>query len=81
MDENLQKVLDGGFDPPPTLVDPRTNRAYVLLPVDDYERLKAPAEQEDELRDTYHAQMESAERAGWSEPIMGEYDQYDEHCR
>ena len=31
----------------------------------------------DELADTYHAQLESAMKAGWADPIMDEYNHYD----
>ncbi len=31
----------------------------------------------DELADSYPAQMESAMRAGWADPAMDEYNDYD----
>lgn len=38
-----------------------------------------PAElQEAELSETYWAQMEAAMRAGWGDPLMDDYDRYDE---
>jgi antitoxin (DNA-binding transcriptional repressor) of toxin-antitoxin stability system len=34
---------------------------------------------EDDLGETYAAQMESALQAGWSDPLMDEYNDYDAH--
>jgi antitoxin (DNA-binding transcriptional repressor) of toxin-antitoxin stability system len=34
---------------------------------------------EDDLAETYTAQMESALQAGWSDPLMDEYNDYDAH--
>jgi hypothetical protein len=44
------------------LVDEQTQRSYVLIPADEFHRLKVAAE--DELGDTYVAQVESAMQAG-----------------
>jgi hypothetical protein len=33
----------------------------------------------DDLGDTYQAQIESAMRAGWDDPVMDEYNDYDRH--
>ena len=59
------------------LVDECTQTAYVLVPADEFHRLKTVAE--DDLSDTYAAQMESAMRAGWDDPRMDEYNDYDAH--
>ena len=59
------------------LVDDRTRAAYVLIPVEEFQRLKTAAD--DDLADTYRAQIKSALRAGWGDPIMDEYNDYDAH--
>ena len=59
------------------LVDERTNAAYVLVPAEEFHRLRTAAD--DDLADTYRAQIESAMRAGWGDPIMDEYNNYDAH--
>jgi len=64
---------------PVELVDEQTHVAYVLLPAEEFHRLKTAAE--GDLGDTYPAQMESAMRAGWNDPQMDEYDDYDAHRR
>jgi hypothetical protein len=59
------------------LLDEETQRSYVLLPAEEFERLKGIAQYQ--LSDTYVAQVESAMRAGWNDPLMDEYDDYDSH--
>ncbi|MFO0848600.1 MAG: hypothetical protein U0871_08600 [Gemmataceae bacterium] len=54
---------------PPQVVNPRTQEAFVLLRVDEYERLKGD-EYDDRpwTREELQAQgWETAERAGWDE--------------
>lgn len=36
---------------------------------------------EDSLADTYWAQIDSAMRAGWDDPVMDEYNDYDAHLK
>lgn len=57
------------------LVDEQTRSAYVLVPAGQFQRLKAALDED--LADTYAAQVESAMRAGWDSPEMEEYDNYD----
>jgi len=59
------------------LIDEQSHAAYVLVKADDFRRLTG--EKEDELSDTYAAQIESAMRAGWNDPHMDAYDDYDAH--
>ena len=59
------------------LIDDQTHLAYVLVPADEFQRLKIAAE--DEVGDTYAAQVESAMQAGWDDPRMNEYNDYDTH--
>jgi hypothetical protein len=59
------------------LVDEQTKIAYVLVSAEEFQRLKMAAE--DELADTYAAQIESAMEAGWNDPRMDEYNDYDTH--
>lgn len=53
------------------LVDEQTKIVYVLVSAEEFQRLKVGAE--DELEDTYTAQIESAMAAGWNDPRMEEY--------
>jgi len=75
--EELRTVLVAHPGAAVELVDERTRSAYVLVPAEEFERLKTAAE--DDLSDTYAAQVESAMRAGWGDPRMDEYNDYDAH--
>jgi hypothetical protein len=41
-----QRVLDAEDEQPPRVIDPRTHKAYVLVRVEDYERIKVILEDE-----------------------------------
>lgn len=58
------------------LVDPDTNTSYVLIPASQYHPEQDPL-RDDELSETYPAQEAAALAAGWDEPEMSEYDDYD----
>jgi hypothetical protein len=62
---------------PLKLVDPRTGSTYVLVDESVFQQLQSLVG--DDLGDTYQAQIESAMRAGWDDPVMDEYNDYDRH--
>jgi hypothetical protein len=64
-------------DQPLVLVDPESNRKFVLLPADVYERLKALRGEDFEPRDAYQA-VDRAFAEGWDDPRMADYDRYEE---
>jgi hypothetical protein len=68
-------------DEPVRFIDPKTNEVFVLLRADDYERVRPLLEDDFDIRDTYAAQFASAMRAGWGDPEMDDYDNYDEAYR
>jgi hypothetical protein len=78
--EDQQNALDAQPDIPLRIVDPRTNTTYVLLPLQRYEKIKALFE-EDPMSDAEKRLQlaESARRAGWDDPEMDVYDNYDAH--
>jgi hypothetical protein len=78
LSQEMQRALDIHVAAPPRLVDPRTNKAYVLLSAEQYDRIKALLEQDDNLSDTYPAQLDAAMQAGWGDASMNDYDRYDE---
>jgi PHD/YefM family antitoxin component YafN of YafNO toxin-antitoxin module len=73
--DELRTVVVAHPGVPLELVDEQTHESYVLLPADEFQRLKTALE--DDLNDTYPAQVESAMRAGWDDPRMDEYNDYD----
>jgi hypothetical protein len=75
--DELRKVVVACPGEPLELMDEQAHRAYVLVPADEFHRLKTAAE--DELGDTYAAQIESAMQAGCDDPRMDQYDDYDSH--
>jgi hypothetical protein len=79
-DEQCRAVATSPQEPL-RLVDPKTNDVFVLLRADDYERLRALLENEFDIRDTYPAQFAAAMQAGWGDPAMDDYDNYDEAYR
>jgi hypothetical protein len=68
-------------DEPVRLIDPKTNEVFVLLRADDYERVRSLLGDDFDIRDTYAAQFASALRAGWGDPAMDDYNNYDEAYR
>ncbi len=66
--------LETPFNGPARIVNPRTHETFVLVPVDEYERMKA--EEYDDSpwssEERYTLAWEAGKRAGWDE--MDEYD-------
>ena len=62
---------------PLKLIDPRTGSIYVLVKEAVFARVQSLIS--DDLAETYPAQIESAMRAGWDDPVMDEYNDYDRH--
>lgn len=57
------------------LVDPETNREYVLLLADDYDQLRSMATDLN-ARDFYPSLHRALENEGWNDPQMDEYNVY-----
>jgi hypothetical protein len=79
--EQQEATQRHGASPLP-IVDPATNRRYVLMSQDQYERLKALWES-GPLTDLEQRQLlqDAGRRAGWDDPAMDAYDSYDEYKR
>ena len=72
----LQKAIATSSGEPVRLIDPDTHSSYVLVPAHEYDRLIDP---QSALRDTYPSQERAASAAGWEDPLMDEYNDYDTH--
>ncbi|HYV37088.1 MAG TPA: hypothetical protein VE988_15385 [Gemmataceae bacterium] len=81
LNEPQQQALNKGAGEPLRLVDPRTNECYVLVKADVYDQIKnlvydddSPSDEEKRLQ-----LAASGERAGWNDPEMDVYDDYDKN--
>jgi hypothetical protein len=72
----LQRAVDEAGTPL-RLTDPRTGKAYLL--VAEGIASASHGSSSDSLAETYRAQIESALAAGWSDPTMDEYNEYDRY--
>jgi hypothetical protein len=71
-DQQLQ-ALERPDAMPPRVINPRTKETFVLLPVDDYERLKEEYDDSPWTREELHAlAWEAGKQVGWED--MDEYD-------
>ncbi len=75
--DELRNIVTTHPGEPLELIDERTHAAYLLVRADDFRRLTAGSE--DDVGDSYVAQIASAMRAGWDDPRMDLYDDYDAH--
>lgn len=79
LNEQQQQALDLRSDDPPRVTDPRTGECYVLIRAEVYNRLKALLYDDGSPSDEEKRRQlaESGERAGWADPEMDVYDNYD----
>ena len=79
--DDLRQAIENEGGSPVHLVDSATNRHYVLMRVDQYENLSALiAEGEDfDPRELYSVMAKSAAAAGWDDPDLDAYNDYDAH--
>jgi hypothetical protein len=62
-------------------LDPQSKEAYVIIRADLFEQMQGILKDEYHLSDTYVAQLQSALRAGWDDPAMDDYNNYDENFK
>ncbi|MFQ5733490.1 MAG: hypothetical protein ACE5KM_16250 [Planctomycetaceae bacterium] len=77
-DEQRSAVQQHG-DRPVEVVDPGTQKRYVLIAREQYERLMPLFEEEPLSRQEQRDVLQRAgRRAGWDDPEMDAYDRYDD---
>ncbi|MBI3462004.1 MAG: hypothetical protein HY000_02950 [Planctomycetes bacterium] len=76
----LQQALDEQGGTPIKVVHPVTNQVYLLIAAEQYERLK-PLFEEDPMSEQEQRFLlqQAGKRAGWDDPEMDAYDNYDAH--
>ena len=80
LSEELQQTIRDHGDGPFKVVDPSTEGVYVLMARDQCERLKPLFGKDPFTHEEQRALLRQAgERAGWSDPEMDAYDEYDQH--
>jgi hypothetical protein len=64
------------------VLDPGTNKVYVLISQDLYERLR-PVFEDDPITVNERRRLlqDAGRRAGWDDPEMSAYDDYDQHVK
>lgn len=71
------KAMSQSQDEPPRFVDPRSQRSYVLVPLEVFERLAAALSDDPDPRAAYPA-IDRVFAEDWNDPRMDDYDRYDE---
>jgi hypothetical protein len=68
---------------PVRAIDPATNAEYVLVRAEVYERIKALLYDDGDWTPEEQLRLlaDSGQRAGWDDPEMDVYDQYDENLK
>lgn len=76
----LQDMVEHSGDTPVRVVDPRTQRVYVLVANEQFDRLRSLLDMEPLSLDQQRmALVDAGQRAGWDDPEMDVYDNYDAH--
>ena len=79
LSEELRREIERHGDRPIELVDPATNKVYLLISREHYDRLR-PVFEDERLSDLEQRELlrQAGRRAGWDDPEMDAYDDYDE---
>jgi hypothetical protein len=79
--EQVQDLQQAG-DQPIRVVDPTTQKVYVILEDSRFEQLRSLISDEPvSLSEQRHLLMQMGKRVGWDHPEMDIYDNYDEELR
>jgi hypothetical protein len=74
--EQRQAIAESA-ETPPRVIDPDTKTTYVLVRADAYERLRGLLDSDFDQREAYPA-IDRAFSEGWNDPLMDDYDRYEE---
>jgi hypothetical protein len=80
--DDLRQAIEERGGRPVYLLDASTNTRYVLLRAEQFEKVKALFGEDSEERDfraMYPLVEESFRKAGWDDPEMDSYNDYDAH--
>jgi len=78
--EQIRQALDAERGQPVKIVDEQTSRIYYVISAEQYEAVQALlADGDFDPRDAYALISKSAGEAGWNDPSMDVYDNYDDY--
>ena len=76
----LHDIVEQSGDAPVRVVDPGTQRVYVIIADEQFDRLRSLIDMEPLSLDQQRITVRDAgQRAGWDDAEMDVYDQYDAH--
>ena len=76
----LQGIVEQSGDTPVRVVDPRTQRVYVIIADEQFDRLRSLIDMQPLSIDQQRVALRDAgARAGWDDAEMDAYDHYDEN--
>ena len=79
LSEQQRNVLVAEPDKPVTVVDEQTQRVYYLIPAEKFDRLRSLlSEEEFQPSEAYPLIAKTAAEAGWADPLMDAYDNYEQ---
>jgi hypothetical protein len=80
LSDDIQQALDARGGAPLYVMDAR-NTTYVLIRADQYEKLKALFGEDEDFdpRELYSLIEQSFLKAGWDDPEMDAYNEYEAH--
>jgi hypothetical protein len=78
--DQMRQALDAMQGQPVRVVDEKTSLVYYVVSAAQFETIRALlAEGEFQPQEAYPLIAKTAAEAGWSDPSMDAYDNYDEH--
>ena len=78
--DQMRQALDAEHGQPVKIVDEKTSQVYYVISAAQFETMRALfADGEIQPREAYPLIAKTAAAAGWADPVMDAYDNYDEH--
>lgn len=80
LSDQIRRALQAEQGQPVKLVDEQTERVYYVISAEQFETIQAMYDHgEFHPRELYPLISKAAAAAGWDQPVMEEYNNYDEH--
>ena len=77
--EAQRQIVQSGSGFPVEMIDEQTKQVYYLITSSQFERLQSLlADEPHDPRELYPLISRTAAEAGWNDPLMDDYDRYDE---